>query len=93
MRTILEDLRQKANKASWKDQDKLERAAERSRENFHRAIPRAGEALPGEARSAIRLSQGALGRSGPRLPRLARRHLLPQNYLTFANVYGNPSAR
>lgn len=87
MRTILEDLGQKANSSS-RDQEKLEKAVERSRENFYRALPRAGQALPGETRSAIRLSQGTLGRS---VPRLARRHL-PQNCLTFANIYGDPSA-
>lgn len=95
MRTLLEDMGQKANKASAKDSDRLESTAQRGRDNFYRALPRAGQALPGETRSAIRLSQGTLGRSVPRVipraPRLARRHL-PQNHLTFANVYGNPSA-
>lgn len=91
MSTLLNDLEKNA-----KDPDKKLTLTdfEKKRTTFYRDQARAGQALPGDTKGALRLAQGALARPA----RLARRHRpataeppKPSRF-TFGAVYGKPSA-
>lgn len=56
------------------------------RASFYRGRTRAGQALPGETLSAIRLSKGALARPKKNITR--KRPVEKSKKLSFATVYG-----
>jgi hypothetical protein len=89
MRTLLDDIEKEAKEANTPTSLS---EFERKRGNFYRDQSRAGQVVPGETKSAVRLSKGALGR--PERP--ARRHHpngpenpKPSRY-TFGALYGQP---
>jgi hypothetical protein len=89
MRTVLDHFEKRTTATEPKKQISL-RDYEMKRASFYRDLARAGQARPGETKSAIRISQGALAR-----PERKERRSPPNisqepksQYYTFSNIYG-----
>jgi len=86
MRTLLDDLEKEA-----KNTPSSLSEFEQKRASFYRSKPRAGQVPPGETKSALRISQGALAKPERRTrrQRASRRPLaVPKPRYTFGDIYG-----
>jgi len=87
MRTLLDDLEKEAKQ---KNTPSSLSEFEQKRTSFYRSKPRAGQVPPGETKTALRISQGALApdRRTRRQRQSRRPPSVPKPRYTFSDIYG-----